>query len=118
MTKKSARPWRITGAAITKMARQIAERFQPDKIILFGSYAYGKPHIDSDVDVLVVMPAKNVHAQAVRIRAAVDHPFPLDLLVRTPDFVRQRLELDDQFMKAIVSLGKVLYEKSDRGMDA
>src|SRR5262244_981073 len=53
---------------IRRYARAIAEEFQPDKIILFGSYAYGTPHEDSDVDLLVVMPARDPHAQAVRIR--------------------------------------------------
>jgi hypothetical protein len=52
---------------IRRFARQVAERFQPDKIILFGSYAYGTPHADSDVDILVVMPARNQIDQAVRI---------------------------------------------------
>src|ERR1700751_6002184 len=53
---------------IRQFARQVAERFDPDKIILFGSYAYGTPHEDSDVDLLVVMPTRDRHAQAVRIR--------------------------------------------------
>lgn len=41
---------------IRRFARQVAERFDPEKIILFGSYAYGTPHADSDVDILVIMP--------------------------------------------------------------
>ncbi|MHB1423013.1 MAG: nucleotidyltransferase domain-containing protein, partial [Gemmataceae bacterium] len=50
------------------------EQFQPDKIILFGSYAYGTPHADSDVDILVVMPARNQIDQAVRIDCAIAPP--------------------------------------------
>jgi predicted nucleotidyltransferase len=50
---------------IRRFARQVAERFQPDKIILFGSYAYGTPHADSDVDILVIMPTRNQLEQAV-----------------------------------------------------
>ena len=38
---------------IRRFARQVAELFDPDKIILFGSHAYGTPHADSDVDILV-----------------------------------------------------------------
>ena len=76
---------------IRRFARQVAERFRPDKIILFGSHAYGAPHADSDVDILVVMPARNELDQAVRIRLAVDHNFPLDLLVRTPRNMAWRL---------------------------
>src|SRR5712672_3056341 len=77
-------------SAIRRYARQIAEKFQPDKIILFGSYAYGQPHEWSDVDILVVMPARNQIDQALRMTLAIDHPFPLDLIVRTP----KRLQRD------------------------
>jgi predicted nucleotidyltransferase len=59
---------------ICRFARQVAERFQPDKIILFGSHAYGTPHADSDVDILVIMPARNQLDQAVRISLAIDPP--------------------------------------------
>ncbi len=57
----------IPMSAIRRYARQIAERFQPDKIILFGSYAYGQPHGDSDVDLLVVMPANDETSKSIRI---------------------------------------------------
>src|SRR6266446_4334394 len=77
---------------IRHFARQVAECFQPDKIILFGSHAYGTPHQDSDVDILVVMPARNKHSQAVKIRWEVPAPFPMDLLVRTPQEVTRRLK--------------------------
>ena len=69
---------------IRRFARQVAERFQPEKIILFGSYAYGTPHEDSDVDILVIMPARNEIDQAVKIDNAVDAQFPIDLIVRSP----------------------------------
>jgi predicted nucleotidyltransferase len=92
---------------------QIAERFRPERIILFGSYAYGKPHKDSDVDILVVMPASDECNQAIRIRRMTDHPFPLDLIVRTPDDLQWRLSEGDWFMREIVSKGKVLYEQTD-----
>src|SRR5690242_717853 len=71
-------------SVIRRFARDVAERFQPEKIILFGSYAYGRPHADSDVDILVVMPARNEIDQAVRIDCQIDPPFPLDLIVRAP----------------------------------
>ena len=54
-------------SAIRRFAREVAQRFEPEKIILFGSHAYGTPHADSDVDILVVMPARNEIDQAVRI---------------------------------------------------
>src|SRR5262245_43970754 len=77
---------------IRRYARAIADEFHPDRIILFGSYAYGTPHEDSDVDLLVVMPARNEHDQAVRIRRRLAAPFPVDLIVRTPKEMKWRLE--------------------------
>jgi predicted nucleotidyltransferase len=98
---------------IRKFVDEIAEKFQPDKIFLFGSYAYGEPNEDSDVDLLVVMPAKNHITQALRIRRATSHPFPLDLMVRTPEELAQRLEWGDSFLCEITTKGRLLYEKHD-----
>jgi predicted nucleotidyltransferase len=103
---------------IREYARRVAERFQPEKIILFGSYAYGTPHEDSDVDILVVMPARNQLRAAVRIDRYCEPCFPLDLIVRTPENMRWRLEEGDWFLREIVSQGKVLYEKADQGVGA
>jgi predicted nucleotidyltransferase len=105
-------------SVIRRFARQVAERFQPEKIILFGSYAYGRPHADSDVDILVVMPAPNEITQGVRIRLAVPACFPMDLIVRTPENLRWRLQEGDWFLREIVSRGKVLYEKANAGVGA
>src|SRR6266849_6618392 len=101
---------------IRRYARAIAEEFHPDKIILFGSYAYGIPHEDSDVDLLVVMPTRDQHAQAVRILWRLAAPFPLDLIVRTPKEMAWRLEEHESFLTTIVSQGKVLYEKDHEGV--
>ena len=103
---------------IRHFARQVAERFRPDKIILFGSYAYGAPNPDSDVDILVVTSAGNQHGQAVKIRLAVPAPFPMDLLVRSPSDLQWRLEEGDSFVREIMSKGKVLYEKTDHRVGA
>src|SRR5436853_2904442 len=102
--------------AIRRFARQVAERFQPDKIVLFGSYAYGTPHADSDVDILVVMPCRNQIDQACRIDTAIDPPFPLDLIVRKPYSMKWRLKEGDSFLTEIMTKGKVLYEAIDRGL--
>src|ERR1700724_1697175 len=101
---------------IRRYARAIAEEFHPDKIILFGSYAYGTPHADSDVDLLVIMPARNQHDQAVRILWRLAAPCAVDLIVRTPMQMKWRLEEGESFTTTIVSKGKVLYEKVDAGM--
>ncbi len=98
---------------IRGFARAVAEHFHPEKIILFGSYAYGTPHADSDVDILVVMPARNQIDQACRIDRLIDAPFPLDLLVRTPKNMKWRLEEGDSFLTEIVTKGKVLHEAND-----
>jgi predicted nucleotidyltransferase len=104
--------------AIRRFARQVAERFDPEKIILFGSYAYGTPNEDSDVDLLVIMSARDEPAQARRIRLAVERCFPMDLIVRTPENLRRRLEEGDWFLREIVSKGKTLYEKAHKGVGA
>jgi len=103
-------------SVIRRFARQVAKRFQPEKIILFGSHAYGTPHTNSDVDILVVMPARNQHDQAVKIRWAVPAPFAMDLIVRTPKNLGWRLEERESFHTEIVTKGTVLYEKGDAGM--
>jgi predicted nucleotidyltransferase len=101
--------------AIRRFARQIAKRFRPDRIILFGSYASGVPTPDSDVDLLVVMQTRNQVEQAVRID---DRSFPLDLIVRTPKALETRLRWGDSFLREIVARGKVLYEKAPGAMAA
>jgi predicted nucleotidyltransferase len=103
---------------IRRFARAVVERFDPDQILLFGSYAYGTPDEGSDVDLLVVMPAKNELTQAARIRLAVERCFPMDLMVRTPENLRWRPEEGDWFLREIVSKGKVLYAKAHQGVGA
>src|SRR5580700_934226 len=87
---------------IRDFARQVAEKFQPDKIILFGSYAYGTPHADSDVDILVVMPARNQLDQAFRIHSSLLPPFPLDIIVRTPSDLKWRIDEGESFHSEIL----------------
>jgi predicted nucleotidyltransferase len=98
---------------IRRFAREVAERFKPERIILFGSHAYGRPHADSDVDILVVMPTRNELDQAVKICLAVDYEFPLDLLVRTPENLAWRLAEGDSFLREVMERGQVLYEKTN-----
>lgn len=109
---------RVTISAIRRLVGQIAARFHPERIYLFGSYAYGTPHQDSDVDLLVVMSARNEINQAIRIRQATDHPFPLDLIVRTPENLRWRLAAGDWFLREIVNRGRLLYEQTDARVGA
>ena len=102
-------------SAIRRFARQIAERFHPDKIILFGSYAYGTPHAESDVDLMVIMPTRNAIDQAIRIDLAFERPFALDVHVRTPYQIKLGLKEGDWdwFLREVMEKGKVLYEAPD-----
>ncbi len=106
---------RIPEKAIRDVVQQIAEKFHPKRIILFGSYARGKPRPDSDVDLLVVM---ETHLRETRQALLIDKSlerdlFGLDLIVRTPKDLQERIALGDSFLKEIVTLGKVLYESPD-----
>jgi len=100
----------IPTRVIRGYARQIADRFQPEKIILFGSRAYGTPHEDSDVDLLVVMPARNELDQAYRIRVALEAPFPMDLVVFKPAALASSFADGGSFATELLTQGKLLYE--------
>ncbi len=104
----------VNRAQIRKFSKAVAQRFRPHKIILFGSYAYGEPTEDSDVDLLVIMPFdRRKGRKSLEIRQAVPSGFPMDLIVRTPEFIAQRLEWKDCFTQEILNRGKVLYEAAD-----
>ena len=93
---------------------QVVRRFRPAAVILFGSYAYGKPSDHSDVDLMVVMPHRGPGPNAAtRIRLACPRTFPMDLLVRTPAEVRRRLRMGDSFLREVTSKGIVLHESGD-----
>ena len=101
----------VTRRQIRAYAAEIGRQFRPRRIILFGSYAYGKPTRDSDVDLLVIMPHKGRGVEkAIEIRLKLPAPFACDLLVRSPQKIRQRLAWGDCFIKEIINKGKVLYE--------
>ncbi len=95
---------------IEEFARRIAETSKPERIILFGSYAYGNPTGDSDVDMLVILPFEGKSwRKASEIRQTVRAGFPLDLIVRTPEQLAERLAAGDSFFKEVESKGIVLY---------
>jgi predicted nucleotidyltransferase len=102
----------VDRAQIQVFCNEIAKRFRPQKIILFGSYAYGEPTENSDVDLFVIMSRTRSSGErmSLKIRREVPVAFPLDLLVRTPGVVSKRLAWGDSFTQEIVTLGQVLYE--------
>jgi predicted nucleotidyltransferase len=105
---------RVPARNIHAVVKQIAAQFNPEKIILFGSYAYGKPQPESDVDLLVVMetPLRNSE-QAAQIVRAIDYHFGMDLLVRRPQQLSERVALGDSFLREITEKGKVVYARAD-----
>ena len=103
---------------IRQYARAIVRTFNPERVVLFGSYAEGHPTDDSDVDILVVMPHEGRDVeQAFEIRRTIPRTFPLDLVVRTPEGVRHRLRQNDTFLTSIWRTGKTLYERGTEGVD-
>ena len=97
--------------SIHTLIERIVQAYHPERIVLFGSYAYGTPTVDSDVDLLVVLPFEGKGARkAVEILDTVHPEFPVDLLVRTPEQVRQRLAWNDFFLREVIERGKILYE--------
>ncbi len=104
---------KVTRRQINAVVRKIVDEFDPEQVILFGSYAYGKPTIDSDVDLLVVMESNERRAQrGIKIlNHLLDVPFPMDVLVRTPLEIKHRLDAEDYFVREIVQQGQILYER-------
>lgn len=102
----------ITEEKIQEVAQKIAKEFQPEKIILFGSYAWGKPGPDSDVDLFVAKETENTRESTRAIsRAIFPRFFPLDILVYTPEQIKRREKRGDFFIKDILQKGRILYAR-------
>jgi predicted nucleotidyltransferase len=100
---------------IQKLCERIAREFQPEKIVLFGSQAYGIPTDSSDIDLLVVMPySDSPLRKAGEILSRLRVWMPVDLIVRSAEDIEQRLALGDRFMREVLDRGKVMYEAADR----
>jgi predicted nucleotidyltransferase len=105
---------RIPEEIIQELISRIVMQFRPKKIILFGSYAYGNPRPESDVDLLVVMDTRlRESEQALRIRQFVKPLLGVDILVYTPSRLEQRLKLGDSFLREITQRGRVIYASPD-----
>jgi predicted nucleotidyltransferase len=100
---------------IEHFGKRVGKEFHAQRVILFGSYVTGTPTKDSDVDIFIIAPFEGRSVdQSVKIRMKLRPPFPVDLIVRTPEKVRQRLEMGDDFIRSILEKGTVLYEANDR----
>jgi predicted nucleotidyltransferase len=99
---------------ILEIVDKIKKEYQPSKIILFGSYAYGQPDRDSDVDLLIVKDTSERFIDRLvavtRITSDPKRLIPLEVIVFTPEEVREKLKSGDQFLREILSKGEVLYE--------
>ncbi len=101
----------VTREAIQRVTQQVVAQCHPQKVILFGSYAYGTPTADSDVDLLVVLDTDEPQLHvAARIAAAIDHPFPIDILVRTPKELQAAIQRNGVFAQEVAARGITLYE--------
>ena len=97
---------------IATLSAQIAEAFRPVRIILFGSYAYGAPDADSDVDLLVVLPFEGrSFRKSLEILNRVAPSFPIDLFAGRPIDVARRYAEGDPLLREALDRGKVLYER-------
>ncbi len=108
----------ITDQLVNEIVQKIVEHFHPLKIIIFGSYVWGKRRADSDLDLLVIMESQDRPAQRARKIRKICRPrfLPMDILVRTPQEIQRRLEMNDFFIKEILEKGRVKYVKETRGV--
>jgi len=100
---------------ILEIMEKIKQQYQPSKIVLFGSYAYGQPDRDSDIDLLIIKDtSERPIDRRVTVARMVSDPkrlIPFEPIVLTPEEVRERIEVGDQFLKEILDKGEVLYEE-------
>lgn len=106
---------RIPMKTIRAIAKRIADKFQPEEIILFGSHAYGNPTAWSDVDLLVIMDTPDGELAAILevAESLPDLSFRVDIVVRSRDVLEKRVKLGDWFLREVIKKGKVLYERTD-----
>jgi predicted nucleotidyltransferase len=105
----------VTEELLNEIVHRIVQAVNPDKIILFGSYAYGQPNQYSDLDILVIMPSDKPRWQrSSLIREALRGLFiPMDIVVYTPEEVEEWSDVTLAFVTTAMRKGKVLYEKKN-----
>jgi len=104
----------ISKDLIQRMTERIVREYHPEKIILFGSWAWGKPKRYSDLDLLIIMNSKIARPdeRAMKIEAMLDDfNCPMDLIVYTPDEVESCLRKENPFVRDILEKGRVLYAR-------
>lgn len=103
----------ISRKTIQDVVRDIVRACKPEKVILFGSYARGKQHSDSDLDIFVVANLRGSSSEKIRrVRRAISGSgFGINVVVRTPFAFRRALKGRDWFVQEIAETGKVMYER-------
>ena len=98
-------------AKIPEIREKIVKGINPEKIILFGSYAWGKPTKDSDVDLFIVKDSEERRIDRAReVRKVIlGSGVAVDILVYTPKEVEKRVSMEDPFIMNILNKGKLLY---------
>jgi len=98
---------------IQNILDKIITGYAPQKVILFGSYAYGEPRPDSDIDLLIIKETPERFIDRwVTVRRLLSDPkrtIPLETITLTPQEVSKRLKIGDQFLAEILEKGEVLY---------
>jgi uncharacterized protein len=107
----------FTSDYIQSIVDRIVEQFHPEKVILFGSYAYGEPTEDSDIDLMLVMDyeGRDIH-QAMQIYRALNYPGMLDLKIRTPAEMVERNKPEYVLTWTVINKGRTLYERPVKRM--
>lgn len=97
---------------IKKVKDQIVKKYKPEKIILFGSFAYGIPNEHSDIDLLIIKKTKEARRERIqKVFESFESILPVEPLVYTPQELEIRLGMRDYFLQDAVNKGKVIYEQ-------
>ena len=113
---------RLSGIAIDEILREVKDKIvrgvNPMRVVLFGSYASGIPKGDSDLDLLVIMESdESPIKRAARVSKIFrDRKLPMDIIVRTPQEIKDRVDMGDSFVREILEKGKILYERDSKGV--
>ena len=102
-----------TGTIINKMLQKLLDKYEPEKVVLFGSHAYGNPQPDSDIDLLIIKDtSERFIDRCLTVRRILSDPTrttPLEILVLTPQELASGLAMGDQFLEEIIERGQVLH---------
>ncbi|MEO7993383.1 MAG: nucleotidyltransferase domain-containing protein [bacterium] len=104
-------PKLVDHAEIDTCVQRLLALVQPDRVLLIGSYAYGDPTAESDIDLLVIMSYDGERFDAEQqLAASLASSFPIQILLRTPQEIAARLAAGDMVMRLWLTQGRVLYE--------